>query len=432
MGDERLAAARRPARCRSSPSSCSRWWSPLRARRAAGRARVDPSRWRSRSRRRSTVGRRGLVVEATLARGFPADGGPIASVGLLVDCADATAMLVLVTLVSLLVQIYSLALSPRRAAAPRSAGTTPISRSSPSRCSAWCWRPTFSRCSCSGSWSASARTCSSATGTTRPTRRAPRSRRSGSRSSATSASSIGIVLLWSATGTFEFTRLLQSKDPTLPSAGLRADHVPASTSAPWASRRSSRCTSGCPTRWRARRPSRRSSTPRRWSPPASICVTALEPLFALVPERRSRSSPGSARFTALLAATHGVRARATSSACSRTRRSRQLGYMMAAVGRRRARGGLPAPAHARRRSRRSCSSPPARSSTPSAPTTSSAMGGLFRRDAADGHRLHRRARWPSPACRRFAGFFSKEAVLGGVWEAPSHGSVPDAARSPRC
>jgi NADH-quinone oxidoreductase subunit L len=54
-----------------------------------------------------TVRTRDLVVEATWTW-LPADGGPIASVGLLVDWLSQ-AMLVLVTLVSLLVQIYSLA-----------------------------------------------------------------------------------------------------------------------------------------------------------------------------------------------------------------------------------------------------------------------------------------------------------------------------------
>ena len=54
-----------------------------------------------------TVWARGLVVEATWTW-LPADGGPIASVGLMVDSLSQ-AMLVLVTLVSLLVQVYSLA-----------------------------------------------------------------------------------------------------------------------------------------------------------------------------------------------------------------------------------------------------------------------------------------------------------------------------------
>ena len=49
----------------------------------------------------------GTTVEAHWSW-IPADGGPIATVGLLVDRISAT-MLVLVTLVSTLVQIYSLA-----------------------------------------------------------------------------------------------------------------------------------------------------------------------------------------------------------------------------------------------------------------------------------------------------------------------------------
>ena len=54
-----------------------------------------------------TVWAKGFVGETTWVW-IPADGGPIATVGLLVDPLS-TAMLVLVTLVSLLVQIYSLA-----------------------------------------------------------------------------------------------------------------------------------------------------------------------------------------------------------------------------------------------------------------------------------------------------------------------------------
>jgi NADH-quinone oxidoreductase subunit L len=49
----------------------------------------------------------GFVAEQTWAW-IPSDGGPIATVGVLVDPLS-NAMLVLVTLVSLLVQIYSLA-----------------------------------------------------------------------------------------------------------------------------------------------------------------------------------------------------------------------------------------------------------------------------------------------------------------------------------
>ena len=52
------------------------------------------------------VWHRGLVVGRTWGW-IPADGGPIATVGVLVD-PISNAMLVLVTLISLLVQIYSL------------------------------------------------------------------------------------------------------------------------------------------------------------------------------------------------------------------------------------------------------------------------------------------------------------------------------------
>ena len=46
------------------------------------------------------------------------------------------------------------------------------------------------------------------------------------------------------------------------------------SSARWARARRSRCTSGCPTRWRARPRCRRSSTRPRWSPPACSCCAA--------------------------------------------------------------------------------------------------------------------------------------------------------------
>src|SRR5881296_2333803 len=78
---------------------------------------------------------------------IPADEGPTATVGVLLDPLS-NAMLVLVTLVSLLVQIYSLAyLRPSDGA-----------RSSRSRCSGSSSPRPSSRCSCSGSWWASART----------------------------------------------------------------------------------------------------------------------------------------------------------------------------------------------------------------------------------------------------------------------------------
>ena len=52
------------------------------------------------------------------------------------------------------------------------------------------------------------------------------------------------------------------------------------SSARWASRPRSRCTCGCPTPWPARRRSRPSSTPPRWSPPACSCMTRVNPILA--------------------------------------------------------------------------------------------------------------------------------------------------------
>ena len=110
-----------------------RWWPP------AGRVSGDSPGGAARARRGSTTW-------SWLRR-----RRPMATVGVLVD-ALGHAMLLLVTLVSFLVQLYSLGYlhdEPRR----RSAATTPTSRSSPSRCWAWSWRRPSSRCSSSGSWS---------------------------------------------------------------------------------------------------------------------------------------------------------------------------------------------------------------------------------------------------------------------------------------
>jgi hypothetical protein len=128
------------------------------------------------------------------------------------------------------------------------------------------------------------------------------------------------VLLWRQTGTFDFTRLLQLVGlRPLPLDGL-ASSPSASTSAPSASRPSSRCTSGCPTPWRAdprlRPHPRRDHGYRR----ASTCSrgrcgsSGSPPTCSLVVgwwARSPRSSPP--RWRAC---------RATSSACSPTRPSR--------------------------------------------------------------------------------------------------------------
>ena len=82
-----------------------------------------------------------------------------------------------------------------------------------------------------------------------------------------------------------------------PAAGRRrlaADHGHrhrrcCSSSAPSASRPSSRCTSGCPTPWPAPRRSRRSSTPPPWSPPASTCMTRMNPVHRRSPTTGCRT-----------------------------------------------------------------------------------------------------------------------------------------------
>ena len=141
-----------------------------------------------------------------MGAGSPATAGRWPPSGVLVDPLSR-AMLVLVTLVSLLVQIYSLGV-PRTTSPPRrSAATTRTSRSSPSRCWASCCRPTFLQMFvfwelvglCSylliGYWydrPAAARAAVKAFWITKL---------------GDLGFIIGIVMLWAATGTFEFPAL---------------------------------------------------------------------------------------------------------------------------------------------------------------------------------------------------------------------------------
>ena len=77
---------------------------------------------------------------------------------------------------------------------------------------------------------------------------------------------VGIVVLIGATGTLllpEAVAAASANPPWPPSSRCCC------SSESWVSRRSSRCMPGCPTRWRARRRSARSSTRRRWWLPAS-------------------------------------------------------------------------------------------------------------------------------------------------------------------
>ena len=102
------------------------------------------------------------------------------------------------------------------------------------------------------------------------------------------------------------------------------------SSAPPASRRRSRSTSGCPTPWPARRRSRRSSTPPPWSPPASTWSRACTSCSR---SRRSRCAVvavvGAA--TALFAATIGIAQRDIKKVLAYSTIS-QLGFMFVGVG----------------------------------------------------------------------------------------------------
>ena len=95
-------------------------------------------------------------------------------------------------------------------------------------------------------------------------------------------------------------------------------------------------TPGCPTRWRARRRSPRSSTPRRWSRPASTWSRAAT-CSSSARRPRSRSSRWVGVATALFAATIGLVQTDIKRVLAYSTVS-QLGYMFAARRRRRVRG----------------------------------------------------------------------------------------------
>ena len=182
--------------------------------------------------------------------------GPLATVGVLVD-ADSTLMLLLVTLVALLVQVYSLGYlhdePPRRARpllrvpvavrvlddGPGAGAELPaalhlLGAGRPLLVPAdrlLVQRPEAARAAVKAFWTTKAGDVGLL---------------------------IGIVLLWRPTGTFDFSELFDDgRGRHAARRRPRRSSRSASTSARWASRRSSRCTSGCPTRWKARRRSRR-------------------------------------------------------------------------------------------------------------------------------------------------------------------------------
>ena len=181
---------------------------------------------------------------------------PFATVGVLVD-SQSTTMLVLVTLVALLVQIYSLGYlsdEPRPALGRYYAHQSLFAFSmmgvvlAPNLLQLFiCWE-LVGVCSylLIGFWY-----------------RKPEAARAALKAFWTTKLGdvgllIGIVLLQRATGTFDLVELRQMAEGEhscrLPGS---ASSPSASTSARWGSRRSSRCTSGCPTRWKGRRRSRR-------------------------------------------------------------------------------------------------------------------------------------------------------------------------------
>ena len=110
------------------------------------------------------------------------------------------------------------------------------------------------------------------------------------------------------------------------SPGSRSASSPARRASP----RSSRCTSGCPTRWKARRPSPRSSTPRRWWPPVSTSSRDSS-RSSSSPTTRCSPSPASARITAIIAALLGIVATDIKRVMAYSTIS-QLGYMMMGLG----------------------------------------------------------------------------------------------------
>ena len=104
----------------------------------------------------------------------------------------------------------------------------------------------------------------------------------------------------------------------------------ASSSARWARAPRSRSTSGCRTRWPARRPSPPSSTPRRWSRPASTWSPAATCSSGW--RRRSCCSwPVIGCFTALFAATIAIAQNDLKKVLAYSTIS-QLGYMFLACG----------------------------------------------------------------------------------------------------
>ena len=354
---------------------------------------------------------RGAFVAETTWAWIPADGGPIATVGLLVDPLS-NAMLVLVTLVSLLVQIYSLAyLGDER---PASLGRYYTYQSlfafsmlglvlAPGFLQMFVFWELVGLCSylLIGYWyerPAAARAAVKAFWITKL---------------GDIGFIIGIVLLWSATGTFEFTELFdKAQEHALAIKGLPTimfliylGAVGKSAQFPlhvW-----------LPDAMEGPTPVSALIHAATMVTAGVFMVTRTEPLFAMVPEVLTLIAWVGA-FTALLAATMAcveddikrVLAYSTIS---------QLGYMMAAAGAGAAYAGF---LHLLTHGLFKALLFLAAGAVIHAVGTNDIfrMGGLFRAMPQTGV-VFLVGTLALAGVPPLAGFFSKEAVLGGVWEA---------------
>ena len=352
----------------------------------------------------------GFVAEQTWTW-IPADGGPIATVGVLVDPLS-NKMLVLVTLVSLLVQIYSLAyLSDER---PGPLGRYYTYQSlfvfsmlglvlAPGFLQMFIFWELVGLCSylLIGFWyerPAAARAAVKAFWITKL---------------GDVGFIVGIVLLWSATGTFEFTELFEkAQDNALAVPGLAVimfliylGAVGKSAQFPlhvW-----------LPDAMEGPTPVSALIHAATMVTAGVYMVTRTEPLFALVPEILTLIAWVGA-FTALLAATMAcvegdikrVLAYSTIS---------QLGYMMAAAGSGAAPAGF---LHLLTHGLFKALLFLAAGAVIHAVGTNDIfrMGGLFRAMPQTGI-VFIVGTLALAGVPPLAGFFSKEAVLGGVWEA---------------
>ena len=84
---------------------------------------------------------------------------------------------------------------------------------------------------------------------------------------------LAMFLIFASYGSLDYAAMRRRRARDLERHRHR-DRAAAPRSPRWARARRSRCTSGCPTRWRARHRCRRSSTPPPWSPPACSCCAA--------------------------------------------------------------------------------------------------------------------------------------------------------------